>query len=209
MDADENQEIVARRTALVVVDMQVAFLEEGERHAYVPSAVATVPAINRLAEAVRRAGGTVVWLKNIHDEETERGWTTMCAKAGPERLARRAAALGPDRRGHGLWPDLVVDPADKVVVKRRYSAFLQGSSNLDEILRGAGVDTLIFAGTTTDVCVESSARDAMMLDYRVVVISDATSAITDDGHQASLRILARNFGEVTDTEAILARIASS
>lgn len=210
MIAEESAQtaIVPSKTALVVVDMQVAFLKQGEGHAFVASAVETVPTINRLTQAMRRAGGTVIWLKNIHDEETERGWTTMCAKAGPEGVARRAAALGPDRPGHALWPELEVEPGDPVVVKRRFSAFVQGSSNLEEILRGAGIDTLIFAGTTTDVCVESSARDAMMLDYEVIVVSDATSAITEHGHQASLKILGRNFAEVTDSETILRRIAS-
>ena len=140
-----------RRTALIVVDMQLAFLRPEAGYVACTAAVDTIPTINRLAAALRAAGGLVVWLKNIHDARTNSDWPVMVRMAGEAGNARRAAALAPEALGFQLDPELDVRDTDEILVKRRYSAFLQGSSDLEAILRGKGIDTLLMAGATTDV----------------------------------------------------------
>ena len=69
--------------------------------------------------------------------------------------------------GHAFYPGLDVAEGDLRVRKIRFSALIQGSSDLDAILRARGIDTLIVVGTATNVCCESTARDAMMLNYKI------------------------------------------
>jgi ureidoacrylate peracid hydrolase len=118
---------------------------------------------------------------------------------------RRAtlAELTPGAHGFELHADLDVQPEDEIVVKRRYSAFIQGSSDIDRRLREAGIDTVIIVGTLTNVCCESSARDAMMLNYKLVFVSDANAALTDDEHNATLGSILRVFGDVASTDDVI------
>jgi ureidoacrylate peracid hydrolase len=81
-------------------------------------------------------------------------------------------------------------------VKKRFSAFIQGSSGIEAHLRGRGIDTLLIAGTTTNVCCESTARDAMMLNFKVVTVPDALAAYTDAEHDATLATFYMIFGDV-------------
>jgi ureidoacrylate peracid hydrolase len=196
------------RSALVVVDMQEAFLRPEFGYVACAAALETIPHINRLALAMRAAGGLVVWLKNIHDGETDTDWPVMVAMAGKASNDRRAAALAPDSPGFVFGRGLDVQLRDSVVVKRRYSAFLQGSSDLEAILRGRGIDTLLMTGTTTDVCVESTTRDAMMLNFKVVVVSDATAALSPDMHVGALSAMYFHFADVMPTAMVLQEIAA-
>jgi ureidoacrylate peracid hydrolase len=75
-------------------------------------------------------------------------------------------AFTPGDFGHALYPELDVAEGDLRVRKTRFSALIQGSSDLDALLRARGIDTLIVVGTATNVCCESTARDAMMLNYK-------------------------------------------
>lgn len=197
------------RAALLVVDMQNAFLlpEIG----YVPcdEAREVLPAINALAAALRAAGGQVVFLKNVHDDELAESWAGMYAMHGQDMARRRAAALSPDASGFALSSELDVEPADWEVVKRRYSAFHPGSSNLEAMLRDRGIETVILTGCTTDVCVESTARDAMMLDFRVIVVEDATAARDDRSHHGALAGLYMHFADVMPAEMVLEHLASA
>lgn len=197
------------KSALIVMDMQQAFLRPEFGYVSCPSAIDTIPHINAIAAALRAAGGTVVWLKNVHDADTEATWSVMTGMAGEASNARRAASLGVGAPGFALDPALDVSSDDPVVIKRRYSAFLQGSSNLEEILRERGIDTLIMTGTTTDVCVESTARDGMMCNFKVIVVSDGTAAMSPRMHAASLSSLYFHFADVMPTAMVLERIAST
>jgi len=110
--------------------------------------------------------------------------------------------------GHALHAQLEVKPNDLVIEKHRYSAFIQGASNIDPILRGLGIDTVVIVGTLTNVCCESSARDAMMLNYKVVFVSDANAALSDEEHNASLGTIMRVFGDVASTDEVIGRLVS-
>ena len=154
------------KTALIVVDMQNAFMLPGVAHALCPMAEKIVPNINRLAEAVRSTGGTVVWIKTTFSDEVLQSWSTYYEMATPQQGRKRIEALTANSNGHELWPTLDVKSDDLTVEKRRFSAFIQGSSDLAEVLRPRGLDTLLITGTVTNVCCESTARDAMMLNFR-------------------------------------------
>jgi ureidoacrylate peracid hydrolase len=110
---------------------------------------------------------------------------------------------------HRRTGDLDVRDEDLIVPKYRYSAFIQGSSDLDARLRELGIDTVIVVGTLTNVCCESSARDAMMLNYKVIMVSDANATTSDAEHRASLAAIARSFGEVVSTDDLIARVTRS
>lgn len=188
-------------TALIVIDLQAAFVEKGYP-AYGPHAADAVAPSNRLAAAVRAAGGVVVYTRHATLDDPVRGppaWQRERAD-----LAAYFASLEPGSAGYALDAGLDVRDEDLVVDKVRYSAFLPISSPLDEMLRARGVDTVIITGTVTNVCCESSARDAHMLGYRVFFIADATAAATDEAHNASLAILGTVFADVRTTEAMMA-----
>jgi ureidoacrylate peracid hydrolase len=192
------------RTALVVVDMQNAFMLPGVAHSLCPMAEKIVPNINRLATAMRETGGTVVWIKTAFTEETLKSWSTLYDMIGPARSAKRIGALTPNSKGHDLWAALDAQPQDLIVEKKRYSAFIQGSSSLAEELQARGLDTVLITGTVTNVCCESTARDAMMLNFKTVMISDGNAAMTDEDHNASLIAIYLTFGDVMTTDLAIA-----
>ncbi len=194
------------RTALVVIDMQNGFMDDAVGHAVCPAARDVVPAVNRLAAAVRETGGGVFWVLNTHNDRNARDWSVMEDMATPARRERRAAAMSEGTKGHELWPGLHVDPADEHVRKYRYSAFLPGASDLPARLRARGFDTVLITGTVTNICCESSARDAMMTNFRVVMVSDGNAAATPEEHDASLLALYAAFTDLMDTDMIVERL---
>jgi len=194
------------KTALVVVDMQNAFMDEAVGHAVCPAARDIVPAINRLAEAVRQAGGGVFWIKTTCDERSMREWSVAHEMSSPKWRAMRIAALAKDSPGHRLWPDLNVRPEDEIVEKTRFSGFLPGTSELPDRLRARGFDTVLITGTVTNVCCESSARDAMMTNFKTVMVSDGNAAMTQAEHDAALTAFYNIFGDVMDTDMLVAAL---
>jgi ureidoacrylate peracid hydrolase len=196
-------------TALVVIDLQHAFMDEAVGFAVVPSARDIVPAVNRLAAAVRQAGGGVFWVRMTHDDACLDDWSVNFAISTPERRQKRIAALTAGSKGHSLWPELDVRPQDEIVDKYRYSGFLPGTSDLVERLRARGFDTVLITGTVTNVCCESSARDAAMLNFRTVMVSDGNAAVSRAEHDAALTAFYNVFGDVMDTEMLVAALAGA
>jgi ureidoacrylate peracid hydrolase len=192
------------KTALVVVDMQNAFMLPGVAHSLCPMAEKIVPNINRLAAAVRATGGAVVWIKTTFTPDALREWSTYFQMVNAEQGNKRIAALTANSKGHELWSGLDVKASDLVVEKNRFSAFIQGSSDLAQLLRGRGLDTVLITGTVTNVCCESTARDAMMLNFRTIMLSDGNAAVTDEDHNASLCAFYLTFGDVMSTAAVIA-----
>ncbi|MBE9607131.1 cysteine hydrolase [Acetobacteraceae bacterium H6797] len=194
------------RTALIVIDMQNGYMRADVGHSCVPYAVGIVPVINRLAASLRRSGGGVFWIQNASDERSREEWSVLEEQASPARRAARIRSISPGTEGHAFWPDLDIRDEDQVVPKYRYSAFIPGASDLEERLRQAGYDTVLIAGTLTNVCCESSARDAMMLNFRTIMISDANAAMTDEEHKASLINFYLFFGDVQTASQIEAAL---
>ncbi len=193
-------------TALVVIDLQHAFMNEAVGHAVCPAARDIVPAVNRLAAAVRETGGGVFWVQMTHDQRCLDEWSVAHEMASPAMREKRAAALSEGGLGHQLWPDLDIRAEDETVKKYRYSAFMPGTSELPQRLRARGFDTVLITGTVTNVCCESSARDANMTNFRTIMVSDGNAANTQDEHDASLSAFYNIFGDVMDTEMIIANL---
>jgi ureidoacrylate peracid hydrolase len=194
--------IEPRKTAMLVIDMQNYFVKPGHQ-GEIPLAREIVPNINRLAAGLRRRGSHVVWIRN-GTRDTRENWSTFheCLMT-PDRMQRRYAEMDIDGDGYAYWHLNDIRPEDAQITKSRYSAFIQGSSNVEEHLRSRGIDTLLVAGTATNVCCESSARDAMMLNFKVVMVSDALATHTDDEHNATLSAFYGQFGDVQSTDEVL------
>jgi ureidoacrylate peracid hydrolase len=191
------------RTAHIVVDLQNGFMAPGAV-AEIGEAREIVPNVNRISEAVREAGGLVVYIQNTFDEVAVRTWSTFFDHfCSPSRRQRMIDAFTPGADGHALWPGLDVRPEDLTVYKRRFGAFAPGASDLHAILQDRGVDTLIITGTASQVCCESTARDAMMLNYKVFFVADGNATFTDEEHNATLSAMAYTFCDVIGTDALI------
>ena len=179
-------DLVPAKTALVVVDMQNGFMLPEVGHAPCQMAHEIVPNINRLAEAVRSTGGTVIWIQTAYTDETLTSWSTLLRHGRPEGQ-REAAALALGRQ-QGLRA--VGRPRDRARGPDRREVALQrvhpGLVEPAEVLRAQGYDTLLITGTVTNVCCESTARDAMMLNFKTIMVTDGNAASTDEDHNASL-----------------------
>jgi ureidoacrylate peracid hydrolase len=175
-------------------------------HAVCPMAREIVPNVNRLASVVRATGGGVFWIKNTFDERSAIDWSNAHAMLTPHSRARRTEAMSEGTKGQELWPELDVRPEDEIVRKYRFSAFLPGTSELPYRLRARGFDTVLITGTVTNVCCESSARDAMMTNFKTIMVSDANAAMTMEEHQASLIAFYAIFGDVMDTDFVIQRL---
>jgi ureidoacrylate peracid hydrolase len=195
----------ARKTALLVIDMQEAFCAPGAP-AEVPGARNVVPAINVLSGALRDLGVAVIWVLHANSHKDGRSdWEMFFDHVVADEVrARTLESLAPGRQA--VWSELDVMPADHVVIKNRYSAFISGSSQLERLLRSLGVDTVLIAGTKTNVCCEATARDAMMLDFKVVLMSDCCAALSDDEHRATLENIIQQFGDVMTGPEVLQRL---
>jgi ureidoacrylate peracid hydrolase len=197
--------IDAGRTALVVVDMQNYFVAEGFP-LEVPLARAIVPSINRLAKAMRAAGGTVLWVQTTAAGALQYWGNLHKHMLTPERSRVRLESLDEAAEGFKLFPELEALPTDLRTKKIKYSAFIAGSSDIHAQLSSRGIETVLVTGTLTNVCCESTARDAMMLDYRVIMLSDGNATLTDEEHAASLNTFMLFFGDVMSTDETIAKL---
>ena len=194
-----------RRTALLVIDLQEFFMAPG-MPMEVPAARDVVPNVNRLAGAVRDAGGLVVWLRMTAAADAPR-WSSFFELRPDWMEEAMTELLRPGQPGHRLWPDLAVRPDEDLVLdKTRFSALIQGSSDLDAELRARGMDSVVVTGTLSNVCCESTARDALMLGYRVAFVSDANGARDELTHSAVLFSLAGVFADVPTTDEVVAAL---
>jgi nicotinamidase-related amidase len=190
-----------KETALVVIDMQDFYVAE------VATARAIVPNINRLAGALRERGGTVAWVCMTAGKDGGSLWSIYHDNFfTPEKAARHRDQLSDGALGHRLYGALESQPTDLFVWKTRFSPFVSGSSNLESMLRARRIRNLIVVGTATNMCCESAARDAMMLDYRVVMVADACAARYDEDHLAGLTSFYQSFGDVRLSGDVIDRL---
>lgn len=198
----------AAKTALVVIDMQATFLAEGAP-AEVPMARAIAARTNGLAKQVREAGGLVVWVTHanqpIGDGSDWPGFFENFVAA--DVRARTIESLRPGSPDTLLWPTLEQAAEDVHLFKNRYSALVPGASALERTLRGRGVQNLLIAGVKTNVCCEATARDAMMLDFNVAMVSDCLAALSDDEHRATLETFIQQFGDVVTADEAAAMLS--
>jgi ureidoacrylate peracid hydrolase len=171
-------------TAVIVVDMQNAYASPG---GYIdiagfdvsgaPSAIAKT---KTALEAARAAGLTIIFFQNGWDKDYVEAGTSGSPnfhKSNALKTMRARPELKGTLLAKGTWDYAIVDaltpqPGDIVIPKTRYSGFF--NTNIDSVLRSRRIRNLVFTGIATNVCVESSLRDAFHLEYFAVVLEDAT-----------------------------------
>jgi ureidoacrylate peracid hydrolase len=195
-------EFVPMLTAHLVIDVQNGFMEQ-VAPVEVPEARTIVANVNRIAAAVRDGGGLNVFVRFTTPGDGDPPWPVFYERMGLAGDTHRAA-FSPGAHHWQLWPELDVRGEDAVVDKCRFSAFTPGASGLDALLRGLGIDTVIVSGTLTNCCCESTARDAMQLNYRVLIAADANAALSDAEHAATLQIMALVFADLHSTDELVA-----
>ena len=194
--------------ALIVIDIQNDFCAPGgtvDREGGDTSRVREMlPTLQSLIEAARKVGVLVIFVRNAYS--TEENWYLSDVWLEQASRRRNGEALTKwDSCAPGSWQADFYDPirplpSEPIVTKHRYNAFHQ--TDLDLILRGHGIRTIITSGISSNICVESTARDGFMRDYYVVFPSDATAAYTEQAHAATLRVINSHFGEVVPTAQI-------
>lgn len=199
------QDLDASKMALVVVDMQNVFCQPGGA-LEIAASRDTADNINRLADACRAAEIPVVWIRSYHPAGGADWRMFFDYFISPERGKMAAEQLQENNPGSAIYSEMRVAPTDYIVSKNRYSCFIPGSSSLERLLRSLQRDTIIICGTRSNVCCESTSRDGMMLDFKVLFVSDGTSAMSDAEHQATLDTLAQSFADVMTTDEVMKEI---
>ena len=200
------------KTALLVIDMQNSFVDE-KGLLCVPLTRDAVPRINRIARTCREHGILVIWVRMLHRPDgLDLGYIFSFS---PDQAGAPPMGYSEGAKGAELYPELDIQDKDLIVTKKRYSAFIPGSSDLDRILRYTNRDTVIVTGVATNVCCGTTAMDAMMLDYKVIFIADANAAlgeITTEGYgpgfvqEVYLNTLRACFAMVCTTDEIREQI---
>lgn len=188
----------AAETALVVIDMQKFYVGD------IAPALAIIPNINRLAAAFRAKGAMVAWVQMTVGVGGKSLWPLYHDYFFTEDGAiRHRDNLTAGADGHKLHADLDARQHDCFASKSRFSAFLPGVSDLPDKLDRRGIKNVVIAGMLTNFCCETSARDAMMLDYKVVMVSDANAARYEEDHSAGFTSLYQSFGDVLTTDEVI------
>lgn len=174
------------KTALLIIDMQKAFVEPGAAHC-IKGAAATVPAIAEAVREARAKGVSVFWIKRQYREDgsdveftREDAWL-----AGGRTMAPGSHGLNSEELADGLS----MEPGDYEIIKPRWSAFFL--TELDLILRRKGIDTVVLTGTTTPNCIRTTCYDAIALDYRTYIIERCCSSQTEEIQKANMEDMAR------------------
>ncbi len=187
-----------KRTALLVIDMQNFYVGE------IASVVGIIPNINRIAQRLRELGGRVMWVGMTAGQGGKSLWPIYHDFFfTPAKGANHRDQLSPGHEGHKFHKNLDIRPGDDIVYKSRFSPFIKGASNIEDVLEAHGIDSLIVTGTATNMCCESAARDAMMRDYKVVMVADANGARYSEDHLAGLTSFYQSFGDVRTTDEVI------
>jgi len=182
-----------RHTAVVVVDMQNDFCTP----ALLPNADRLMPRLRAFIGEARRAGARLVFTRVLHDETTDSPvWTSRYAVRPYRRSICRTGTPGAD-----YHPDFRPEAGDIDVVKHRYSAFV--GTSLELRLRALGIQTLVMTGTATNICVESTLRDAFQRDLYIVLVDDCTGTDSEELHQGTLANVRSNFGLVASSDEVV------
>jgi ureidoacrylate peracid hydrolase len=192
-----NQHIMKlnlEKSALLIVDMQNFFLDP-HSPTFACGGVAILPVLKRMVKIFREKNRPIIYTKHVHHPDNlDSGimgwwWEGMCIEGSPESE---------------IHPDIAPLPSEKVILKHRYSAFY--NTDLETILRCMKIEDLVITGTMTNMCCESTARDAYYRDYRVFFLADGTGSINEEMHLASLLNLSFGFAYVTTADRIISDI---
>jgi ureidoacrylate peracid hydrolase len=190
----DHLKIKPDRAALLVIDMQRYFLDP-EMGAYTCGGPAVLPNVKKLINAFRKKGCPVIFTRHVHAPDgSDAGimawwWEGMCLEGSPESE---------------IEPGLAPLDNEKVISKHRYSAFY--NTDLETVLRCQKIEDIVITGVMTNLCCESTARDAYFRDFRVFFPADATGTVIEEMHLASLINLAYGFACITTSDRILKQL---
>lgn len=204
-----EQKVQPHHTALLVVDMQNDFCAEG---GLVHKAGRDITELQKVGarlpmfiDAARAAGCLIIFVRSIYSSNNNLYMSDVFL----EQAARQRSGAGTEYPmcQEGTWQadfygDVRPKNGDAIVSKHRYSAF--HNTDLDLILRSHGIRTVVLSGVLANVCVETSAREAFVRDYYVVLPGDGTASCAAEDHAMTLRNVERFFGVVTSTDALMA-----
>jgi biuret amidohydrolase len=207
-------QIRAEKCALLVIDMNIDFVEAGAP-LELPSARAIAPTIERLSQACRRAGVQVIYVAvawSPDGSDMGRVADFLVGRAGKDGKPTGCIS---GTRGTEIYPALTVTPSDIILRKKRYSCF--SGTALQAMLASRGIDTLVITGVAANGCCESTARDAVDRDYKVIFVADAvaTADLPDVGWgplpekqamSALLTVMSAATAEVVSAADLLDRI---
>jgi ureidoacrylate peracid hydrolase len=201
--------INTKRTAIIIVDMQGVFCDP-EGAVYIPDTVKIVDPIQRIIAAGRKADIPIIYLRHVvRGDGSDTGRMRDLYPGVDEILDRNIESVQ-------IIAPLKPQKGDIIVDKPFFNGFY--NSDLDTVLRSHDIDTIIVTGTVTNVCVDSTVRDAAHREYKVVVVADACAAqpypdmgwgalTSEEVQRVTLTIMAHEFGEVTHTQDIIQRLA--
>jgi nicotinamidase-related amidase len=189
-----RMEFHPEQAALLVIDMQRFFLDPASP-TFTCGGLAILPSIKRLLSAFRAAGRPVIFARHVHHpQRLDAGimawwWEGMCLEGSPESE---------------IHAELTPLPHEKQVLKHRYSAFY--NTDMETVLRCLKVEELVITGIMSNMCCESTARDAYFRDFRVFFAADGTGSINEDMHLATLLNLAFGFADVITIDWVQAQL---
>ena len=202
-----GEKVDPRQAALVIVDVQNDFCHPrgaaGRRGKDLGQVPPMIGHLSHFLDHARRVGLPIVFIRTQHGPWTDSDtWLGRNKTPAEERILTCV---------EGTWGcdfyAVAPQPGERVVIKHRYSAFR--GTDLDLILRARGIRTVLICGVATNVCVETSAREAYMHDYEVVFLADCSAAYSQAEHDATLYNMTQHFGDVVREEEICAAWAAT
>lgn len=195
------------RTAVLVIDMQNDFVEEGAPLEF-PEGRGVIPAIQKVLDAARSRGMAVIYAAHVHRP----GGADMGGHRDLYPPVAAGEALVDGERGAEIHPALAPRPDEPVIKKHRYNSFY--ATDLEIILRGLGVQTVVLTGMTTECCVLGTARGALERGFRSLVVSDACASCdypdlgagampAGEMHRAALRVMSLTSSQLISTDEFL------
>ncbi len=201
-------QLTNERAALIVVDMQNGFCHGRGSFAGLGLDISllkgAIPGCVRLVEAARAAGVPLIFTRFVYRADYRDGGILV------QHLLPAIAEV--NSLAEGTWDMELVDElqpaaADFVIDKNRYSSFY--GTRLEPILTSLGITRLVVAGVTTNMCVETTVRDAMHRDYEVFVVGDACGELEEERHRFALNTMGFGFARVVEVDDVVAAWAGA
>ncbi len=186
--------------ALLVADMQNDFCSlkgaSALRGEELSAVHAMLPCLHDFIQEARQVGLPIIFVKTTHSEWTDApSWVARASQENALATCREGSW------GAEFYQGIVPLPEERIVIKHRYSAFIH--TDLNTVLKAHGVESLLMTGVATNVCVETTARDAYMFDYYVTVIEDCVAAYDPILHENTLENIRRHFGVVASSREVI------